>query len=125
MLRRTLFLFCGYPVTLALFIVKTPISTQCAKQRHINTPVIDKHTCFLSLQRVLARGWQDEKEKGKRRWSEKETLVTKLYNEWEERQPGLTGDQLDPDLNTIFIHITELYFPRHPFIFVNLKGDTV
>lgn len=68
--------------------------------------------------------WQDEKEKGERR-SERETLVTKLYNEWEEKQPGLTGDQLDSDLNTIFIHITELYLPRHPFIFVNLKGDTV
>jgi len=61
-----IFFFCS-AVTLSCslsFTAKTPISTQCAKQRHINTPVIDKHTCFLSLQRVLAGGWQDEKEKG-------------------------------------------------------------
>jgi len=66
-----------------------------------------------------------KRKKVERRRSERETLVTKLYNEWEERRPGLTGDQLDSYLNTIFIPITELYLPRHPFIFVNSKGDTV
>lgn len=51
--------------------------------------------------------------------------MTKLYNEWEERQPGLTEDQLEPDLNTIFIHITAFYPQPQPFIVGNLMGDTV